>query len=225
MRLVARAVGRDESTVRNWSRKKKWKERLAECGPGSQTMALSIYRRDYLYSRGRLELESVRPNVSGPLVPGDAVDILPPDSVAEGTVDLATGEKKRGNPQGNGKERPNPELDVIKKGIVLYDAAIASFARQLAGGDVKVRARDVPFLVGSRRKLQRDLDHITFGESPDSGAGVEIPESYRVKQARSTGGNVVQALRADAEDLVLLLRAIDNQTNQNVLEMTGIEEA
>ena len=42
MRLVARAVGRDESTVRNWSRKKKWKERLAECGPGSQTMALSI---------------------------------------------------------------------------------------------------------------------------------------------------------------------------------------
>lgn len=215
-RLVSRAVGRDESTIRGWRSKHKWNARTKAAGEGAQAMALAMYRRDYLARHGRLELEAIRGACSLDLAPGDPPQVALPESVVHGNADPAQGTKKAGNPQGTAPRRQSEDEKAVRKGLVLADAAIATFAREVAAGKVTVRPRDLPFLVQFRRQLQRDVEILEAGEAGQIRQGpAVIPESYRVKTARATGGDVLEAIHDDAEDLVTLLRAVRNQRRAN----------
>ena len=66
-RAVARALARDESTVRYWSKRKgcQWGPRLKAAGARTaQALAMRLYRELYLTKAGRIELDVIRPLVS-----------------------------------------------------------------------------------------------------------------------------------------------------------------
>lgn len=217
LRLVSRALGRDESTVRYWYTSRGWTTRITEAGPGVQSLALSRYRAECLMHASALELEAVRGNVSIPLIAEDpAAKIIAPESVQEGRHETrldpeghdTTAPAVRGQPK---QKRVNPELEVIEKGILIYDAIIARFAGQVATSkEVKILPKDVPFIVASRRKLARDRAMI-LGEGLEEHGGVDVPESYRVRAVRAAGGNVLAAAAEDARDLFVALTAMSQQ--------------
>lgn len=231
LRLVARALARNDATVRYWQRSRDWTERINAIAATAQPVALRMYRELYVGSASRLEIEVVRPNISIPLIAEDPhAPLPPPESMQEGRYDarLAPGDTGKApvtpgrvaestgtvTPAAAPRHDPrnSPEAQLIRKGIVVYDAVIGQFARQLSEGKVKVSARDMPFIIGSRRKLQKDLERLESGETDGGKGPVEIPESFRVKHARLTGANVIAAAAEDARDLFFALNAIANQS-------------
>lgn len=207
--LTAKALSCSDSTVRNWSKRHAWEERVEKAGTGAQAAAIGRYRNVYLRQKGPLELEVVRHAISLPLVPGEPVRVAASEHIRSGRIDMETGERKKGNPNGNpaGNKNRDDAKDAAKKTVVLIDAALATFARQLKDGEVKVRPRDVIVLANARRHFIQEIDHLE-GNSPTSSGPVEVPESFRVRAARKSGGDIAEAMLEDAEELRVILMAV-----------------
>jgi hypothetical protein len=211
VRAVARAVVRDESTVRGWRRRWDWDERIKQVGPAGQSLAIAVYRRRYLPARGSLELEVLRPQISLRLTPDEPATPQPLESVSDGSTDVRTGNKTPG-----ASGRNDGRIKEINKRIVLADAMLATFAKQLASGDVNLKPADLPMLSAFRDDQSRKREMLSGGAGPVP--QMEIPESFRVKHARAGGGDVLGAIRDDAQDLALVLTAITNQRSQEAHE-------
>lgn len=187
LRLASRAVNRSEGTLREFKKRWDWIERAKNIT--SDTEAQALYRKIYVKKFGTVALEMIEHNIATPISKIGTI----PKSVAEivqKTIKVQKAEEKKENPE-----------DVMrKKHVGLIDAAIGYIAAGLRDGDVKVNLRDIPLLIQTRNMLLQ-LDE--KNQAPQL-----ILESVRVRQAKETGGDMIEAMIEDAEELSLILKSL-----------------
>ncbi|MGI9554860.1 MAG: hypothetical protein ACR2M6_02695 [Vampirovibrionia bacterium] len=187
VRLTARAIDRSEATLRSFKKRWEWVDRAKNMT--ADTAAQALYRKMYVSKFGTTSLEVIEHNIATPISKVGTV----PKSVAEivqKTIKTQKSEAKKKNPE-----------DVMRqKHVGLIDAAIGYIAAGLRDGDVKVNLRDIPLLIQTRNSLLHLDDR---NKSPEL-----ILESVRVRQAKDTGGDIVEAMIEDAEELTMILKSL-----------------
>lgn len=137
--LVARALGRHESTVRYWAKRFEWEVRAVQTQPGTQAAALAAYRKEYVGKVSAIELDAVRSRISIPLHPDDARPVREEpasESVREGRhtppPGVTNAEHKTDHKGGRAPSRKHEaEITTLRQGITLHDALIARVAQKL----------------------------------------------------------------------------------------------
>jgi len=214
---TARAVNRSESWVRKWAKKFEWDQRIRDSGTAGPSRALAIYEHLYMPDQGRVELACIEDRLRAPVLPDGVVNrgtsnADPATALEPPPAPLRSPGRK---PGAKNRPRANPELAIVRKGATLIDAAIALAAKDLVSADairkMRVTAKDIPGLISARRRLERDRMRLESPEEAAAGRTVAVPESYRVRSARVTGGDVMGALADDVADLNITLQAIVNQ--------------
>lgn len=219
-RAVARTLNRSDQTIRRWFARQDWKARIKEAGPSGQRWAMQLYWRTFLPRFGRVELSTLVNRISIPIDPEDPNAVYHPsegDMVKAGA--RATGKKA------NGPKAPDPELAIITKGEVMIDGALSRLAQRLVDpeGKIRIEPKDIPDLIRARRYLVRERRRIESGDEAAS-ESIEVVESFRVRKARASGGDVMGALALDAEDLALVTRSIVDQRTHDATVQTELEE-
>ena len=186
---AGRGVSRAESTVREWRRRWKWADRIDRLGTASDVKAATAYREQYYPTYKLREIVEVEDHMSAP---------FRPDAVVSPTVAAEVKQAVRGD---SGAQRAaEARKKNQRRHLALVDGALGLVAKRVAAGEVKVTLRDITTLLDLRDRLEDP----TGGQS---GSGVVI-ESVRVKLARQSGGDVVEALHEDALELAAILGAI-----------------
>mgnify|MGYP003641895887 CR=1 FL=1 len=202
LRAVARAVGRSESTVRGWSKNWAWDFR-SEVSQAEET-AISIYRAHYLRAHGTTELPEVEENITLPLSASPAQE-PPPSSVAR---DIQQADDKV---RSEILRRRETKQRTRKKHVDLVDGALGYLVKQLQDGKIRANLRDIPVLLQTRSLLTGEGD-----QSASNGSlGVE---TVRVRMARESGGDLLEAMLQDVAEIGVILGAL------KVRQEEGIEE-
>ena len=207
LRAVARAVGRSESTVRGWSKSWSWDLRceVSQC----EETAIAIYRRDYLPEHGATELPEVEENVVLPLSASPAQE-PPPSTVVE---DLRKADAKV---QTEILRRRSDRTKTRRKHVDLVDGALGYLVKQLQDGKVRANLRDIPVLLQTRALLT--------GEAEDTGStGLLGVESVRVRVARESGGDLLEAMEQDLDECRVILGVLRSRKEAGIEEQ--VEEA
>jgi hypothetical protein len=204
-RAVARAIGVSEGAVRGWRRDQCWDARAAGHEDADQ-VALDLYRAEYMVDFGVLELPHVAPNVALPLAGATLSDpvVKAAHDAARASVEAAPEALRvaeQASAQAVAKRRRDAREDA-EKHLQLVDASLAVLARKLRGDEVKVTVRDIPVLLQCRERLV-SIAMGEHGEGPNA-----VVDSARVAHAKATGGDVIEALWADNEDLRVILGAL-----------------
>lgn len=200
VRPVSRAVELAYPTVREYSKRWLWNERVTSITSDSEAQA--IYRRIYFQTHGMSEISLVEKNIVAPIsvmgnMPRDIADAV------ERTV----------------KETNQPKSTVFtdqikRKHLMLIDAAIGYVAQGIKTGDVRRSLRDIPLLMSLRADLTGE------NKTNNDSSGVAL-ESMRVRDAKKSGGDIVEALYEDATELAAILKALSSRGKSGI---EGIEE-
>ena len=87
---------------------------------------------------------------------------------------------------------------------MLLDAAIGYIAQGLKDGDMKRQIRDLPTLINLRNQIAE------IG-TKSKNANTVVYESVRVKTAKDTGGDIIEAMYEDAKELTAILGSLKGQ--------------
>jgi hypothetical protein len=206
-RAVARAVARSESTIRGWAKQWSWDLR-SEVSQAEET-AIAIYRRDYLRKHGATELPEIESNVALTLSASPAQE-PPPSTVAE---DLRRADQKV---QREILRRRDDRQKTRSKHVDLVDGALGYLVKQLQDGKVRANLRDIPVLLQTRALLT--------GEAEEIGAtGALGVETVRVRMARESGGDLIDAMSQDLDECRVILGALRTRQEAGIEEQ--VEEA
>ena len=187
MRATARAIDRSNSTVRGYSKTWDWDSRLE--GPTRDAEAQQLYRQLYFDQVGMAEIAMIEKNIVAPIsVMGNT-----PRPVAD-TIQRTIEETKP-------KKSTVFEEEVKRKHLALVDAGIGYIAQGLKAGDIRRSLRDLPLLMQLRRELTGEANKDNEKANP-------VIESARVRYAKSVGGDIVEAMYEDAQELVAILGAL-----------------
>jgi hypothetical protein len=212
-RAVARAMGCSEGGVRSWRDKGNWPERIAHHGNDADQYALDLYREHYLRTHGALEMPHVLENVVRPVGALNLDD--PVQAAAQLTrqrAKAATGATLAEVEQAiavKARERTAQNANVAERHLRLIDAALGLIAKKLKGNEIRVSVRDIPVLLEYRDRLVR----MAAGEEDPA---KRVVQSARVRYAKSTGQDVLQAMLEDAEECVLILGALQVRKQADV---------
>ncbi len=212
VRAVARAIGISEGTARNWRKKSEWDSRISHHAELADAVALAVYRREYLADFGKIELKHIAKNVVQPIASGD-LDSDEAKVQHEATVaaSKAVGKSMQAVEQATVQAIADHRRDVrddADRHVRLLDASLGLIARKLKADEVRVSVRDIPVLLECRDKL------VSIINGTHQAGGALAVESVRVKQARKNGTDIIEAMREDAEELVVILNAL-SATNDN----------
>jgi hypothetical protein len=205
-----------EGAVRGWRRDGCWDARAAG-HENADEVALDLYRREYMADFGVLELPHVAPRVVQPLAGatlGDPV-VKAAHEASRAAVEAAP-EALRVAEQASAQAvatRRRDARDDAEKHLNLVDASLGVIARKLRADEVRVTVRDIPVLLQCRERLV----NIAMGEH---GAGPSaVTQSARVQHAKATGGDVIEALWEDSEDLRVILGALRTKRDADVVSL------
>ena len=187
VRLTARASNRSEATLRDFKRRWEWVERASDLT--SDVEAQTMYRKLYVSKVGTKEVEVVEKNIATPISKIGTV----PRSVAQ-IVDKTIKHQERE------LKKKDPEEEMRRKHVGLIDAAIGYIAAGIRDGDVKANIRDIPLLIQMRNMILKLED---ANKTPQI-----VLESLRVRQAKETGGDIIEAMIEDAEELLMILKSV-----------------
>ncbi len=187
VRLTARASNRSEATLRDFKRRWEWVERASDLT--SDVEAQTMYRKLYVSKVGTKESEVVEKNIATPISKIGTV----PRSVAQ-IVDKTIKHQERE------LKKKDPEEEMRRKHVGLIDAAIGYIAAGIRDGDVKANIRDIPLLIQMRNMI---LKLEEANKTPQI-----VLESLRVRQAKETGGDIIEAMIEDAEELLMILKSV-----------------
>ena len=192
VRAAARAVGRSESTAREWRNRWSWNDRRDVSGMLASVKAATVYRAKY-YAEFRLrEVVEIEDRMAAPFTPDAPI----PQSVAD---DVRSAVRPDTATDAEAERRKRTK----RAHVSLVDGALGLIAKRITAGDVRVSLRDIPSLLQLRRELAGD------GTANGSNTNALPPiESTRVRHARTTGGDVVAAMHDDALELCAILGAI-----------------
>lgn len=191
IRAVARAVGRNEATVRGWAKRWEWAVRIEP--PCAEESAVLLYRMLYVADFGATELPEIADRVVVSLSQSPNQE-PPPPTVVE---DLR--EADRIAREEIIRRRSQREA-VRAQHTQLVDGALGYIVRQMENGKVRASLRDIPSLLKARGVLT--------GETADQGGAALVTETVRVRQARESGGSVLEAMAADLAELTVILAAL-----------------
>lgn len=234
---VARATARNMNTVRRWSREYGWAERVKGL-PRSDAVAVDVYRRlfwagphavreipevaDYV----RVPLGHPSPSTSlppDPSRPVSATDGVPPLSPSPGSVvsgaAMAVVPEEDVRPPGDPKARADDvaaaiarrrahRLTVREAYARVANDALGHIATAIASGKARVAVSDLPSLYRFQRELEADEDTARLAADEVRSSGPTISESFRVKRARSTGGDVIEAVWEDLQEVGTIVSAL-----------------
>ena len=187
VRLTARASNRSEATLRDFKRRWEWVERASDLT--SDVEAQTMYRKLYVSKVGTKEIEVVEKNIATPISNIGTV----PRSVAQ-IVDKTIKHQERE------LKKKDPEEEMRRKHVGLIDAAIGYIAAGIRDGAVKANIRDIPLLIQMRNMI---LKLEEANKTPQI-----VLESLRVRQAKETGGDIIEAMIEDAEELLMILKSV-----------------
>ena len=189
MRATARAVDRSNSTVRGYAKTWGWDERIS--GPTRDAEAQQLYRQLYFDKGGMAEIAMIEKNIVAPIsVMGNT-----PRPVAD-TIQRTIAETKAPDKTSVFEE------EIKRKHLALVDAGIGYIAQGLKAGDIRRSLRDLPLLMQLRREITGE------NAKDEESLGQPVIESARVRYAKQTGGDIVEAMFEDAQELVAILGAL-----------------
>ena len=191
---VARAIGVSHTQIGNYRKQFRWDERATK--PTDEVEAYHLYKKLYVPSRGMAEMQAVEHNVLIPI--GKDPENVPRTLTA--SVEKAISNSKLESLK---SAKTQHEKDVKRKHIMLLDASIAYIAQGLKEGDIKRQLRDLPILISLRNELL---------EMDSKGAKAAVVyESVRVKEAKDSGGDVIEAMYEDVQELQVVIGALRNK--------------
>lgn len=189
MRATARAVEKANSTVRGWLKKFDWEDRITR--PTSDAEAQQLYRALYFEKVGMREIAMIEKNIVSPI------------SVVGNTTRPIADTVKRTIEETKPPPKSSVFEDEIKrKHLALVDASIGYIAQGLKSGDLRRSLRDLPLLMTLRREITGE------GKEEEAQNAQPVIESARVRYAKSVGGDIVEAMYEDAQELVAILGAL-----------------
>ncbi len=192
MRAVSRAMERSSTTVREYSIRWEWAERMEASGANCEVEAQQLYRHLYFPALGVKEISMVQRNIAAAI----SVTGPTPRSVTDAVEKaIQTSEEKK----------PTVfDQEIKRKHLMLVDAAIAYVAQGIKNGEIRTSLRDIPHLMQLRREM--------IGESVDKTNTAQlVSESIRVRDAKAKGKNVLQAMHEDAIELATILSALKSK--------------
>ena len=184
---TARAVNRSHVSISKYCQKWEWEERALHLS--AEVEAQGLYRELYLEQYGMGEMQAVQKNILAPV----SVSKQPREMMAtvEKVVQKTEGAKN------------TFEKEIKRKHVMLIDAALGYLAQGIKDGDIRRSLRDIPNLIALRNELT--------GEN-GAGQGKHIVvESLRVQEAKAMGGNVIEAMYEDAQELSAILQTLSTQ--------------
>ena len=196
VRLTARASSRSEATLRDFKKRWEWVDRASDIT--SDVEAQTMYRKLYVHKVGTKEIEVVEKNIATPISKIGTV----PRSVAA-IVDKTIKHQERE------QKKKNPEEEMRRKHVGLIDAAIGYIAAGIRDGDVKANIRDIPLLIQMRNMILKVEE---ANKTPQI-----VLESLRVRQAKDTGTDIIEAMIEDAEELLMILKSVRIAKRDNEL--------
>lgn len=219
---VVTAIGKARGTLRQWERKRRWSERIEHHGSSAQAYAIELYRAHYMEHHGRRELPHVAALVSLPMTTAAPRGVetptqerivqrlIPPDPTAAVQEQVQQElDKKRADALKTNRAIRGIALEglkAIQNGIKA--ATDKKFAKENPHvSPVRVTLGDVPRLQQVLRELSEEAARL---ENPEAnlGTGAKIVDSVRVRMAKETGGNVLQAMREDVAELQAIMDAM-----------------
>ena len=198
--LVSKAVERSYSSVYKYKKDWDWKNR-AGYSATSDIEAQRLYNEVYAVKYGTSEIVMVQENIAAPI------------SITDGKVRSVS----EGVQKSIEETKPKETLfdkEVKRKHLILIDAAIGYLASGIKDGSLRKNLRDLPTLIALRRELLDD--------GSKNGGARFVAESLRVKHAKQNGGDVVEAMLEDTEELVAILSAL-KMKGKGVLAIHGNE--
>jgi len=181
---ISRIMSVSHTAVQQWRKKYRWESRVT-----SQTIeveAQQLYKALYGGTYGVVEISQIEKNIATPVSASSPVS----QSVADSVTDAIKQAQSQPTTV-HGKE-------MKKKQMMILDAAIGYVAQGIRDQSIRRNIRDLPVLIGLRNELAGD------GVKAD-GRTIMI-ESLRVKDAKASGGNVIEAMFEDALELTLILK-------------------
>lgn len=188
MRAVSRAMERSSTTVREYSIRWKWSDRIEQSGANCEVEAQQIYRHVYFPKFGVKEVSAVDSNIITPV----SVSGTTPRTVTD-AVSQAIESSEKNKPTVFDKE-------VKRKHLMLVDAAIAYVAQGIKNQEIRVTLKDIPHLLNLRGELT--------GEKAKETSSSIISESIRVQDAKARGTNVLEAMHEDAMEILTILGSL-----------------
>jgi hypothetical protein len=152
--------------------------------------------------------------------------------VTEGSIDELDDAVKRASPLGKAAtqkveaivgtaiaDRRASDRLAVERQTVLVDAVLATAAKQLREGKLRVNARDIGPLVEVRQRL---ADWLTSQDRSDQKA--RPAETARVQLARETGGDVLDAMLEDVQELTAIVTVlVTRRDTEAAVSLLGTE--
>ena len=197
-RAVSKAVSVSAPTIGDWKKRFKWEDRIKEAGPAHDSIAQKTYNELYFKKMGMRELAVVEKKILAPI----SVVGTTPKPIAETVIKTV---EKSVNTVNENKGSTLFDEQLKAKHLDLVDRSIQYISDSLLAGDVKVTLKDLPVMLELR-------DNLTGKErEADQNGGTIIVETIRVKDAKKSGGDLIEAMLDDSRELVAIFEALSLQ--------------
>ena len=197
-RCVSKAVSVSAPTIGDWKKRFMWEERIKEAGPAHDSIAQKTYNELYFKKMGMRELAVVEKKILAPI----SVVGTTPKPIAETVIKTV---EKSVNTVNENKGSTLFDEQLKAKHLDLVDRSIQYISDSLLAGDVKVTLKDLPVMLELR-------DNLTGKErESDQNGGTIIVETIRVKDAKKSGGDLIEAMLDDSRELVAIFEALSLQ--------------
>lgn len=201
--ILSKHIRRGASTLRFWRKNYLWKTRLQAFD--ATAVELECMQAYYIYANsthGEDFLGGLSEYIRVPY-PADFGDLFTPyknrtkkkDPDADNTNPRQLVDAAKNAVESEHKTHK----DRTEKILELTDLSLEYYADSLSKGKVRVSARDLLTLAKTASMIHED---VMGHESP---GGPVLIESVRMKQARASGANILEACLEDAEELVVIL--------------------
>ena len=191
---VARAIGVSHTQISNYRKQFVWDERATR--HTDEVEAYQLYKQLYHHKFGEKELDFVKKNMTLAVKTG-------PENVPRSVAPSIQKAMKDAKIESLKDPKTKHDKEVKKRHIMLLDAAITYIAQGLKEGDIKRQLRDLPILISLRNELL---------ESDNKSAKAQIVyESIRVKDAKENGGDILEAMYEDVQELQVIIGALRNK--------------
>jgi len=211
MRATAQAVGCSTPTISEWKKKFEWADRMLNTGPAHDSIAQRTYQELYFEELGMREIAVVEKRIV------NVQSIVSTTTKEIGTAVQHTVKESKDLINAERKETMFDE-QMKARHLDLVDRSIQYISDSLMSGDVKVTLKDLPTMLELR-------DNLTGKAKESENKGSVIIETIRVKDAKANGGDLIDAMLADSQELVAIFTALSmkgkhpsNESQQTDLE-------
>ena len=187
-RAASRAIQRSDGLMRQWKKRWSWQARIDKVSLPDMTAA-AIYRARYYKIYKLREIVEIEGRLAAPFLPNTPI----PSSIAEEV-------NKAVMPDKTTHEADSRKKKLKQQHLQLVDGALGLLARKIAAGEIRCTMRDLPALLKVR-------DEMT-GPNVASGNGALLVESVRVRQAKSQGTDLLEAMYEDSQEVMSILGAL-----------------